>query len=142
MRRSPCPAAARVVRDLVTDASIEVQGASLRTIRDWPDSLATPLLLEALAGSAFKTRQAALAQLEDRRGGGLAFPLFAGPQERALRVQQWTRDWNIPDAALERVQELTRQGSPLLDLARLADLREKLNWSGQRPQVASEPGAE
>ena len=139
VRRVPGAAASRVVRDLVTDASVEVQAACVRTIRDWPDSLATPLLLEALAGSAFKTRQAALKQLEDRRGGGLAFPLLAGPQERALRVQQWTRDWNIPDAALERVRELTRQGSPLLDQARLADLREKLNWPGA-PGM-NEPGS-
>ena len=138
VRRSPSSAAARVVRDLLTDASGEVQAACVRTIRDWPDSLATPLLLEALAGSAFKTRQTALAQLEDRRGGGLAFPLLAGPQERALRVQQFTRDWNVPDAALERVRELTQEGSPRLDQARLADLREKLNWSNGNGNVGAD----
>jgi HEAT repeat protein len=140
VRRVPGAAASRVVRDLVTDASTEVQEACVRTIRDWPDSLATPLLLDTLAGSAFRTRQAALSQLENRRGGGLAFPLFGGPQERALRVQQWTREWNIPDAATERVRELTRQGSPLLDQARLADLREKLNWSGS--PVSNERGSD
>src|SRR4029079_11428181 len=136
---SPGAAAARVVRELVNDDSIEVQGACVRTIRDWPDDLATPLLLEALAGGAFKTRQTALKQLEDRRGGGVAFPLYAGPQERALRVEQWTRDWNIPDAAFERVRELTRTGSPVLDHARLADLREKLNWTGAVPSEAARP---
>ncbi len=141
VRRNATAAAARVIRDLVNDASVEVQAACMRTIRDWPDELATPLLLEALAGSAFKTRQAALTQLEGRRGGGLAFPLYAGPQERALRVQQWTRDWNIPDAAVERVRELTRTGSPLLDQARLADLREKLNWnSAASPDDAGPAG--
>ncbi len=129
LRRVPSPAAARVIRELMNDASVEVQGACVRTIRDWPQELATPLLLEALAGGAFKTRQTALKQLEDRRGGGLAFPLYAGPQERALRVEQWTRDWGIPDAALERVRELTQAGSPVLDQARLADLRERLHWS-------------
>ena len=144
VRRSPGAAASRVLRDLVNDASVDVQGACVRTIRDWPDDLATPLLLEALAGSAFKTRQTALTQLEDRRGGGLAFPLYAGPQERALRVQQWIREWNIPDVAVERVRELTREGSPLLDQARLADLREKLNWPGtsaSNETASSESGA-
>jgi len=130
VRRRPGTTASRVLRDLLIDSSLEVQLACVESMRDWPESLATPLLLEALASSSFKTRQTALKQLEDRRGGGLAFPLFAGPQERALRVQQWSRDWNIPDAAVERVHELTRQGSPLLDEARLADLREKLNSAG------------
>lgn len=130
VRRRPGAAASRVLRDLLIDPNLEVQMACVESIRDWPESLATPLLLESLASSSFKTRQTALQQLEDRRGGGLAFPLFAGPQERALRVQQWTRDWNIPDAAVERVHELTRKGSPLLDQARLADLREKLNSAG------------
>jgi HEAT repeat protein len=139
VRRIPSAAASRVIRDLVNDASVDVQAACVRTLRDWPDNLATPLLLESLAGSAFKTRQAALKQLEDRRGGGLAFPLYAGPQERALRVQQWTREWDIPDATVERVRELTRTGSPLLDQARLADLREKLNWSAV--PASNEPGS-
>jgi HEAT repeat protein len=139
VRRSPGAAAARVLRDLVNDASVDVQGACVRTIRDWPDDLATPLLLEVLAGSAFKARQAALTQLEDRRGGGLAFPLYAGTQERALRVQQWIREWNIPDDAVERVRELTQAGSPQLDQARLADIREKLNWPGTTE--ANEPGS-
>src|SRR5262249_52304433 len=39
-------------------------------------------------------------------------------------------DWEIPDAAVERVHELTRQGSPLLDQVRLADFREKLEAAG------------
>jgi len=150
VRRQPGPAAARVLRDLVTDPNLEVQQACLVALHDWPDGLATPLLLEALAGSAFKTRQAALRQLEELRGGGLSFPLFAGPQERALRVQQWTREWNIPDAALERLHELAREGSPQLNEARLADLRERLNWDtpgegneppGQIPDWASELSA-
>jgi HEAT repeat protein len=126
VRRRPGAAAARVLSDLLADASLEVQTACVRSVRNWPESLATPLLLEILASSAFRARKAALQQLEDRRGGGLAFPLLAGPQERALRVQQWSRDWNIPDAAVERVNELTRAGSPLLDQARLADFRERL----------------
>jgi HEAT repeat protein len=130
VKRCPGAAASRVVRELLADSSLEVQRACLDSVRDWPESLATPLLLESLASSAFKTRQTALKQLEDRRGGGLAFPLYAGPEERALRVQQWSRDWNIPDAAVERVHELTRKGSPLLDQALLADLREKLSDSG------------
>jgi HEAT repeat protein len=130
VRRRPGATASRVLRDLFTDASLEVQMAAIQSIHDWPETLATPLLLESLASSAFKTRQAALKQLEERRGGGLAFPLFAGPQERALRVAQWTRDWEIPDAAVERVHELTHQGSPLLDQVRLADLREKLEAAG------------
>lgn len=144
VRRTPGTAAARVIRDLLNDAGIDVQAACVRSVRDWPDNLATPLLLEALAGSAFKTRQEALKQLEDRRGGGLAFPLYAGPQERALRVQQWTRDWNIPDGALERVRELTQAGSPQLDQARLADLREKLGWSdpaGSNGTESNQPGS-
>jgi HEAT repeat protein len=126
VRRRPGATASRVLSDLLADASLEVQTACIRSIRDWPEGLATPLLLEALASSAYRARQAALQQLEDRRGGGLAFPLLAGPQERALRVQQWSRDWNIPDAAVERVNELTRAGSSLLDQARLADFRERL----------------
>jgi HEAT repeat protein len=130
VRRRPGAAASRVLRDFLTDASLEVQLAAIESIHDWPETLATPLLLESLASSAFKARQAALKQLEERRGGGLAFPLFAGPQERALRVAQWTRDWEIPDAAVERVHELTRQGSPLLDQVRLADLREKMQAAG------------
>jgi HEAT repeat protein len=130
VRRRPGATASRVLRDLLTDSSLDVQLAAIQSLRDWPDSLATPLLLESLAGSSFKARQAALRELEDRRGGGLAFPLLAGPQERALRVQQWTRDWNMPDAAVERVNELTRPGSPLLDQARLADFREKLQSAG------------
>ncbi len=130
VRRRPGTAAARVLRDLLTDTNLDVQLACVQAIRDWPENLATPLLLEALAGSLFKARQLALRQLEDRRGGGLAFPLLAGPQERALRVQQWTRDWNIPDAAVERINELTQKGSPVLDLARLADFREKLQSVG------------
>jgi len=128
--RHPGAPAARVLRDLLNDSSLEVQGACVQAIERWPDALATTLLLESLAGSAFKTRQAALRQLEERRGGGLAFPLLAGPQERALRVQQWSREWNIPDSAVERVQELTRAGSPQLDQARLADFREKLLSAG------------
>jgi HEAT repeat protein len=130
VRRRPGATASRLLRDLLTDASLEVQLAAIQSVRDWPETLATPLLLDSLAASAFKTRQAALKQLEERRGGGLAFPLFAGPQERALRVAQLTRDWVIPDAAVERVHELTRQGSPLLDQVRLADFREKLDAAG------------
>jgi HEAT repeat protein len=139
VRRQPGAAAAHVLRDLMTDPSLEVQEACLGALHEWPDSLATPLLLEALAGSAFKTRQAALKQLEIIRGGGLSFPLYAGPQERALRVQQWTSEWNIPDANLERVRELAREGSPQLDEARLADLRERLNWpSGEINQASAQ----
>lgn len=130
LRRRSDPAAARVMRDLLTDSSLEVQLAGVQSICGWPEDIAAPLLMESLAGSMFKTRQIALRQLEELRGGGLPFPLYAGPQERALRVQQWTRDWNIPDATVERVHELTRQGSPLLDEARLADFREKLQSAG------------
>ena len=130
MSKSPGGAASRVVRELLIDRSLDVQIACIQSIRDWPESLATPLLLDALAGSAFKTRQTALRQLEERRGGGLAFPLFAGPQERALRVQEWGRQWNIPDAAVERVNELTQQDSPRLDEFRLADLRDRLQSAG------------
>jgi HEAT repeat protein len=130
VRRRPGAMASRVLRDLLIDPSLDVQMACIQSLHDWSDDLATPLLLESLAGSSFKARQAALKELEERRGGGLAFPLLAGPQERALRVQQWSRDWSIPDAAVERVHELTRQGSPLLDQARLSDLREKLQAAG------------
>jgi HEAT repeat protein len=126
VRRRPGPAAARLLRDLITDRSTEAQAAAVRTVHDWPENLATPLLLEALAGSAYKSRQAALKQLEERHGGGVAFPLLAGPQERALRVKQLMREWSIPETAVANAQELTRPGSPLLDQARLDDLRERL----------------
>lgn len=126
VRRRPGAASARLLHDLITDQSTEVQAACVRTIHDWPESLATPLLLDALAGSAYKTRQAALKQLEERHRGGVAFPLMAGPQERALRVTQLMREWNIPATAVTRVPELARTGSQLLDQARLNDFREKL----------------
>ncbi|MBI3863412.1 MAG: HEAT repeat domain-containing protein, partial [Planctomycetia bacterium] len=132
LRRRPGAAAARLLHDLLTDKSIEVQAAAVQTVYDWPEALATPLLLEALAGSAFKTRQSALKQLEQRHGGGVAFPLLAGPQERALRVRQLMREWEIPDSAVARARELSQAASPQLDDARLADLREKLEWSAER----------
>ena len=124
--RHVSPEAARLVGDLLTDQSLEVQATCIQALQFWPDDQATPLLLQALTRSSLRTRTAALEALEGRRGGGLSFPLRAGPQERALRVAQWTHEWHLPDSSLERIRELTRTGSPQLNRARVAEVNERL----------------
>jgi HEAT repeat protein len=111
---------------LQSDPNLEVQMTAVDSLADWSDVLAIPLLLQSLAESSLRTRQFALAELEHRRGGGLPFPLYADPQERAVRAKQWAVEWQLPDTLVSAIQELSQPGNARLDAIRLAELRDRI----------------
>lgn len=137
LSRHPSQESARLLRDLQSDPNLEVQSAAVLACLHWPDELAVPLLLQSLAESSLRTRQTALDELENRRGGGLPFPLYASPQERALRAQQWAVEWKLPDSLVAAMRELSQPGNARIDAIRLAEIRERLATLPERADGAA-----
>lgn len=126
LARHPRGESAQALRRLLSDRSLDVQLAAAEGLTTWPDKLALPLLLHALAESSYKTRKEALDQLRNRRGERLAFPYDGDPQVRARRVAELAAAWQLHDAALENVRELASESSPRFDALRAAELRDRL----------------
>ncbi|MBN2580864.1 MAG: HEAT repeat domain-containing protein [Pirellulales bacterium] len=59
----PTPDGAAVAEQLIVDRSLSVQTATVKALESWPVERSGPLLLKALAESAFATRKAAAEQL-------------------------------------------------------------------------------
>ncbi|WP_166822683.1 HEAT repeat domain-containing protein [Thalassoroseus pseudoceratinae] len=81
---------------LQTDASRDVQRAALMAIRDWPDSLAIPLLLHGLERGSTTTRRRCYTELAARTDLTEPFPFFGTASERADAVQALASRNNLP----------------------------------------------
>lgn len=117
---------ARVLRTLLLDKNLEVQGAVLTAIETWPAVEAIPLLLESLSQSSLRTRRLAIAQLERHRGTRLQFPVEGDPSERAQIAQHWAREWQVADPLMQNLRELSSREHPRAVALRQAELRERL----------------
>ncbi len=117
---------ARIMQQLLADPSLDVQGAVIAGVINWPENLAAPILLQALAECSLKTRKSALFQLQRRRAAPLVFPLDGDPQERARIAARWARTWKLPDTLLEEARELARGETPRLDVVRFNEIRDHL----------------
>ena len=79
--------AANLLWRLQTDSSRDVQRAVLVAVRDWPDSLAIPILLHGLERGTTTTRRRCYTELAARTKLTEPFPFFGSAAERADAVQ-------------------------------------------------------
>uniref|UniRef100_A0A7C4QRF9 HEAT repeat domain-containing protein n=1 Tax=Schlesneria paludicola TaxID=360056 RepID=A0A7C4QRF9_9PLAN len=95
LAKFPEAEAQRWLRDYLADESLEVQAAAVSAVADWPAELAVPVLLDALCGSALRTRQLAHDLLRSRFCPGVNFPVDASLAEREEAVRRWAaeRGW-------------------------------------------------
>lgn len=68
-----------LIRELLSDADLQVQSAAVRTIANWPDDPALTLLLIALRDGSAPTRRIAFEEIRRRRTVGEAFATFDSP---------------------------------------------------------------
>lgn len=98
-----------LARQLVSDASSQVQQSAVASLAAWPLGEAGPLLLAAMAEGSYQARQAAAAQLAERWPPAKAFSVDA-PAERRREVlaalhRQWSEQFGtLADAARDAVE--------------------------------------
>jgi HEAT repeat protein len=118
LSRYPSVEAALLLRELLGDASTQVQLATVGAIETWPDRLAEPLLLWGLRDSARSTRQKCSHQLQKRTGIDTAHVVDALATQRADAVLQMVRQHDLP---LGYIEQLRQNG--LRETARVNNLR-------------------
>jgi HEAT repeat protein len=129
------PSVGALLRDLLSDANLQVQGTALQSLDGWPDELACPLLLYALRSSMLRTRGEALAQLERRREEAITFPLRGSKEERAQAADQLAAEWKAPSEPWLRMKQ--DPNAPAADREiRLAEIR------GRLEQIQRAPGTD
>ncbi len=88
--------AANLLWRLQTDPSRDVQRAVLVAVRDWPDSLAIPILLHGLERGTTTTRRRCYTELASRTKLTEPFPFFGSAAERADAVQSLASRNGLP----------------------------------------------
>ena len=92
-----------LARQFLTDASMEVQRETIRTVAAWPAAQAGPLLLAAMESPNYLTRKEAATQLADRWPAAVGFPIDAPAARRAELLNdlqaKWTAEFGNVDRA-------------------------------------------
>lgn len=99
LARSPSPAAARLLQQLLSDRNPEVQSAALATARQYPSDLAIPLLLLAAEQGMFSVRKSAQLALGEHVNPPPLLPIEGTPVERRDAVREWASSRGISLAA-------------------------------------------
>lgn len=130
-----------LARRLLTDASLEVQKETLKTLAEWPLETSGPVLLEAMGGDGYLSRKTAAAQLTARWPAAGEFSADAPADRRAevlrkLRTQ-WGRQYGAASlAAIAADGEKAAEATPPVD----AQTMRRLAGLVRRVQQASADG--
>ena len=89
LSRHPGEAAQRLLYQLFTDDSLEVQTAAVTAATDWPHEFAIPVWLEAIRSGPLLIRRKAQSALQAAVDAGVHFPLDGSFAEREQAVRTW-----------------------------------------------------
>ncbi len=73
----------------------QVQGAVVKAVAQWPDDVATPILLAAMRDGRVSARHQALLQLRRRIGSDVLFSADADSRGRAIAIDRLIADFNL-----------------------------------------------
>lgn len=126
--------AAVVLLSLALDRDVEVQLAVVGAVKEWPDGLAFPLLLQAMSDSSAKTRLQASLQLASRKKDAIAAYRFDGPpEERALAVREIATQIGASLNYLDQVLMRAPQAVSQVKARRAAEVRAQLTALIENP---------
>ncbi len=91
-----------LARQFLTDASMEVQRETIRTLVAWPAAQAGPLLLAAMESPNYLTRKEAATQLADRWPAAVGFPIDAPASRRAELLNDLQAKWTAEFGNVDR----------------------------------------
>ncbi|MEX1094910.1 MAG: HEAT repeat domain-containing protein [Planctomycetales bacterium] len=139
--RCPGPRTALVLRELLGDANIQVQGAAVEAIADWPDRLAIPLLLHALQESSWQMRQEGFRQLRRRRRIDEPYRAEGTPAERRAAVARIAGQAGLPTGFLHELQQADLPRAPQADGQQALRIESWLRDLDRFPSAAPEHAA-
>lgn len=121
--KNPTPEAALLLRTLLDDNSNQVQSEVINSIRQWPDELAIPLLLEGIQEGIYKTRRKCILQLTDRTGMGGSISIEAPRDERIAAVQELVKSQQLPGALWNQLLQTGLRDSGTVNQSRAAEIQ-------------------
>ena len=143
LRGRPAWIVAPVMKRLLSDETPGVQTAAMESLIRWPDELAEPLLVQALADSQLSVRKQAVADLERRWKRRVSFPVDAVASVRAEAAEVLARGHQLPDALTKELSALADRNSQPAHQQRRTEL---WNWLSERRRqidaLSSPPAAE
>ena len=126
LARSPSVEAALLLRDLLTDVNSQVQLEAVRSVDDWPDRLALPLLLHGMQAGSLLTCQSCFIRLKARTGLRTNFPVEAPLAQRAEAVVRLAREAHLPLGSLDQLRQEGFHSTRNLDVPRVAEINSLL----------------
>lgn len=136
--QSPTPDAALQLKSLINDRSTLVQLSVIESIRNWPDDLAVPLLLEGIQEGVFKTRRASALQLVQRTGVGGNISIEGSHAERTAAVQELVQSGQLPGGLWTQLMQQGTRPQSRVNQGRKAELQAYFQILIEQP--ADSPG--
>jgi hypothetical protein len=125
-----------VLLTLLRDSHPQVSLAAVTALRDWPNVLAEPLLLEAATEGTAAQRRAAYVQLRRMRPDS-EFPIEADLAVRREASRAWMQTWHVPGSIeLARAERVATGTAKVPDADRSAQLQ---TWLERRNEWKDQP---